>query len=83
MSLSNEAIISCMLLIHYNNSHSDVVKCRGSVEHNTELAIGKKRGWWIYRNTSKHLPLSLTDSHTKGEFDRQSSAAQSERNCRI
>jgi hypothetical protein len=47
-----------------------------------ELAMGKKRRWWIQYNTYKCLPLILIDYHSKGDFDRKSSSAQFEENGR-
>jgi len=41
------------------------------------------RQWWIYPSTSKRLPLSRADCHTKGDFDRKSYYAQFEGNVEV
>jgi len=38
----------------------------------------KNKRWWIYRNALKRLLMSLTDCHSKRNFDQKSPFAQFE-----
>jgi hypothetical protein len=64
------------LSVPFSNYNIDV-----SNEENRENSIeggGGGRRWWIYSNTYKHLSLSLTGCHSKGDLDRKSSSARFE-----